>query len=253
MRLTRLIPALFGTCPRANALVATTLVLTSLVPLVIAQEPAASRRTSKAMSAKGVDRTPAMTINFPKSLGLPFDSLLTLGSRIEQALKVPDPVCLMGLAKELSVCEQVSGKTASLTSDTLYKEAVALAEVRGISAELKAVALYAKDDETSKKLGKLAEAAEKRDNDARRASESGERTRGIKRFLRVHNNTGYQILIYDDGRQLGWVNPYDNFQFFVRDPPFRNSVITGTSADGSMSWGPFIYDQNPLDIDLPLN
>jgi len=253
MTMTRHRLALFGARAWANAVIAATIGLALLAPPLFAQEPAGAGKTAKAIEIKGVDRTPAMTINFSRSLGLPFDSLLTLGSRIEQATKAADPVCLMGLAKELSVCEQVSGKTASLTSDTLYKEAVALAAARAASAELKAVALYAKDEETTKKLGGLAQLAEGREKETRRASESGERTRGISHNLIVHNNTGYQIFVSVDGRQLGWVNPYDNFTYFVGAPPYQNSVITGRSSDGTRTWGPYAVDSTDVNFNFTFN
>jgi hypothetical protein len=242
MTLTRPKFALFAARPRTIAMVAAMLGLALLSLPLFAQESARAGKGTKTIEIKGVDRTPAMTINFSRSLGLPFDSLVTLGSRIEQATKASDPVCLAGLAKELSIYEQVSGKTAGITSDALYKEAVALAEARSISAELKAVALYATDDETSRKLGDLARGAERREKEARRASESGERTRGIRGNLIVHNNTQYQIFVFVDGRQLGWVNPYDNYSYFVGAPPYQNSVITGRSSDGTRTWGPYAVD-----------
>jgi hypothetical protein len=246
----------FRARPRANALIGAAIGTMFLVPAAFSEEPKASpgaKGNAKAISAKGEDRTPAMTINFAKSLGLPFESLTTLGSRIELAMKASDPVCLASLAKELAVGEQVSGKAASLTSAELSRDAVRLAEARSISVELKAVAQYVRDEETAARLARLAIAAEKREDAARRAFEAGERTRGITQNLMVHNNTGSQIFIYHDGVQLGWVNPYDNFTYFVGAGPNQNSVLTARSADGSRTWGPTVIDQVYANYNWTLN
>lgn len=223
-----------------------------------ADEPQETRQIkTKEISTKGEDRTLATSINFARALGLSFDPLLSLGNRIEQATKISDPVGLASLANELSVYEMVSGKTAKITAAMIFKEAVELAEVRKNSAELRAVARFVKDEETAKSLGNLAELAAKREDAERRASQSGERTRGIIRNLIVHNNTGYQINIYEDGRQVGWVNPYDNFQFYIGHGAGRNSVVLARSADGSRVWPgngqPVIIDYNILDYTMTLD
>jgi hypothetical protein len=211
--------------------------LSSLTTSAGAQGPQGAPPTGTGViSAKGEDRTLATSINFAKELGLSFDSLLSLGTRIEQATKITDPVSLASLANELSAYEIVSGKTAKLTSAMIFKDAVDLAEVRKNSAELRAVACFVKDEQTAKRLGELAKVAAKREDAERRAFQSGERTRGITQNLFVRNNTGYQIYIYEDGRQLGWVNPYDNFQFYIGHGPGQNSVLFARSADGSRVW-----------------
>jgi len=253
--MTRLVRASYGPRLRANTPAASVIavaLLLGLAPSAFSAEPQGTPGTkSKAISDKGVDRTLATSINFAKVLDLPFDSLASLGTRIEQATKIADPVCLASLAKELSVCEQVSEKTANLTSAMLFKEAVELAEARNRSAELKAVARFVNDHETAKKLGTLAKVAAKREDAERRAVESGERTRGINRNLYVHNNTGFTINVFEDGRQVGFVNPYlDSGPFYIGHGPSHNSVLNARSSDGTKVWpgtGSRIIDSNVLD------
>ncbi len=78
------------------------------------------------VTSKASKRVPATTINFKKAYGLPFDSLATLGSRIDAARRKPDPVTLAHAASELAVAEKVSGKKASLTSKALLAESAEL-------------------------------------------------------------------------------------------------------------------------------
>jgi len=176
---------------------------------------------------------PATTINFIKALDLHFDSLATLGSRIEEARKNADPVALATCANYLAAAETASGKKASLTAEALTKEAVDLAKLRDESAELKAVATLVKD--ASAELMPLAEKAAKREADERAAFKSGERPRGIMGYVTAVNNTGYRIYVWEDGHELGWVNPYDTYTFNVRigHGPNHNSVLNCRSEDGS--------------------
>jgi uncharacterized protein (TIGR03000 family) len=91
------------------------------------------------VSSTGVRLTPASSVNFRKQLGLPYRALCTLGARIDAARRANDPVTLANVASELAVAESVSGKTASLTSKALAKDAAKLAALRRQVAELRAV------------------------------------------------------------------------------------------------------------------
>lgn len=71
----------------------------------------------------------ACQVNFAKELGLSLDYLGSLGHRISQARKSPDPVDLALAAQALSVAEQVSGKQASITAEQVQKEALELAKL----------------------------------------------------------------------------------------------------------------------------
>jgi hypothetical protein len=96
-------------------------------------------KDSQVETSKAVKRVPATTINFKNAYGLPFDSLATLGSRIDAARRKLDPVALAHAARELNVAEKLSGTTASLKSTALLAEAKELAAMRRQVAELKAV------------------------------------------------------------------------------------------------------------------
>ena len=91
------------------------------------------------MESKPVKKPAAAAVNFKKELGLPFDTLGTLGGRIDQARRKYDPVALAHTASELHVAEKVSGKKASVTSSQLIKESSELAKLRSQEAELRAV------------------------------------------------------------------------------------------------------------------
>src|SRR5262249_14969347 len=77
-------------------------------------QDASTPEDQQAVTSKATPRPAASAINFRKELDLPFDSLRTLGARIESARRKPDPVALAHAAHELAVSEKVSGKTASL-------------------------------------------------------------------------------------------------------------------------------------------
>src|SRR5262249_42639807 len=110
--------------------------LVVLVSLGAGDEPKPDDK--QVVDSKAEKRQPATAINFRKELNLPFNSLSTLGARIEGARRNPDPIALGNAAHELAVAEKVSGKTASLTSKALLKEAAQLAMLRREATELKA-------------------------------------------------------------------------------------------------------------------
>jgi hypothetical protein len=66
--------------------------------------------------SKATRKTAAGSVNFRRELGLPFQSLGTLGSRIDTARRASDPVALAHTASELSVAERVSGKQAKISN-----------------------------------------------------------------------------------------------------------------------------------------
>jgi len=93
--------------------------------------------------SKATRKTAAASVNFRKELGLPFQSLSTLGSRIDTARRASDPVALAHTASELAVAEKVSGKQAKVTSAALLNESAQLAKLRKQAAELQAVSKVA--------------------------------------------------------------------------------------------------------------
>jgi hypothetical protein len=111
----------------------------SVVPAEQAKTPDDTGKDEEVVKSKATPTPPASSVNFRKELKLPFDSLSTLGSRIDAARRKPDPVALAHAANELATAEKVSGKKASLTSKQLAKEAAELAGLRKQEAELNAV------------------------------------------------------------------------------------------------------------------
>ncbi len=105
------------------------------------EDPAAQHK--QVVESKVVHKPGAASIKFRSQLNLPFRSLDTLGSRIAEARHAHDPVALANAASELHVAEQVSGKTATLTSTQLLKEAAELAALKRKVAELEAVSRVA--------------------------------------------------------------------------------------------------------------
>jgi hypothetical protein len=118
------------------------LALIYVVSVVPAEQAKTSDDTAKdeeVVKSKATQTPSASSINFRKELKLPFDSLSTLGSRIDAARRKPDPVALAHAANELATAEKVSGKKASITSKELAKEAAELAGLRKQEQELNAV------------------------------------------------------------------------------------------------------------------
>jgi uncharacterized protein (TIGR03000 family) len=98
--------------------------------------PKDREKDEQSVTSKAEKRVRATRVDFKKAFGLPFESLGTLGSRIEAARRKPDPVALGHAASELAVAEKVSKKKAALTSAALLEEAGELARQRRQSAEL---------------------------------------------------------------------------------------------------------------------
>jgi len=110
-----------------------------VVPAQQAKTDDAAAKDEQVVRSKATKTQSASSVNFRKELKLPFDSLSTLGSRIDAARRKPDPVALAHAANELAVAEKVSGKTASLTSKQVAQEAAQLAALRRQQQELQAV------------------------------------------------------------------------------------------------------------------
>lgn len=157
----------------------------------------------------------ACRVNFTKELGLSLEYLSTIGHRISQARKTPDPVDLALAAQALSVAEQVSGKKASITAEQIQKEALELAKLRGYSKELKAMALIV--PEAKADLEKLSVVAEKREAEAKAATASGESEKALFGTLTVINHSGECLNIYVSGRHVGLAHEGTTMSFRVHD------------------------------------
>jgi hypothetical protein len=230
---------------------AVALIALACLPSGRAEEKKPDEKTKEATSTP-IKTEPATSINFIKVLDLHFESLATLGSRIEEARKNADPVALATCATYLGAAETASGKKASLTAEVLTKEAIELAKLRGQSAELKAVAALVRDAGTD--LMPLVEKATKREANELARFKSGERPRGIWGYVTAVNNTGFRVFVWEDGVELGWVNPYCTYTFNRRigHGPGHNSVLNCRSEDGSYAYR-FIVDGNYQNFTWYLN
>jgi hypothetical protein len=196
-------------------------------------EKSAATKTSK------LERMPvAAATDFVGSLRLPFQSLTTIGARIDAARLAADPVVLSCLARELAVAEKVSGKKASLNAGELEKEALALVKLRNQSQELEAVGLLLDDEKVRVELGKLAETAKERESEAAEAIKRGELKKGLQGTLIVTNLHNVPMNLYTNGLFRGTVAPFQTNFFYVDNPPGFTSVFEVRYPDGSSraSW-----------------
>jgi hypothetical protein len=173
----------------------------------------------------------AATIDFNKTLGLAFDSLTTLGTRIDQARRAPDPVGLASAARELAVAEQISSKKAALASDTIMKEAVELAKLRFLPTELNAVALMVQDKTVAKELATEAARAKKAQDDVV-AGKGVERPKGIRGTVHFDSRTNIDIAVYVNGQYRGTMGPYGDIFTFVGDPHHASTHLYARAVDG---------------------
>lgn len=181
-----------------------------VVPIMIVTTSIVWSEEDKTLETKSQQRKSAATIDFGASLEVPFDSLSTLGVRIEQSRKAADPVGLAAAATELAAAEKAAGKSAAIKSDELKKEALELAKLRDDAAELTAVQALLGDD-----LAKEIKVAAKRQKDAVAAAKDNEAARGIFHELVVDNGSEVHVHIYVNGRYVGHLDPYGHGHFHV--------------------------------------
>src|SRR5262249_39524235 len=151
------------------------------------------------------------SVNFRKELKLPFDSLSTLGSRIDAARRKPDPVALAHAANELATAEKVSGKKASLSSKELAKEAAELAGLRKQEAELNAVLhvneqMMMEQDNITKIKNDIAAAKAQVEADKEAINSKLEPTWKPRKVV-VNNYTTEYLDIYVNGHYKAQVQP----------------------------------------------
>jgi hypothetical protein len=202
-------------------------------------DPADNDRES--FTTKATKRTPATAINFNKSLGLPFDSLRTLGSRIEAARRKPDPVALAHQASELAVAEKVSKKTAGLTSKALIQESAELAAARKQEAELQAVqqvALQVQVEEQNIKLLKeqiaMSQQIAKQD---REAFNSKQEPTSKPRQVIVNNYTSQYVDVYINGNYMNQLDPGSS-QVFTLNQRINPTTLKAYGNEDTDVWNP---------------
>lgn len=170
----------------------------------------------------------ACTVNFRTELKVPLAYLSTIGSEIHAARETPDPVALAICARSLKVAEAVSGKQASVTSDAVMSEALALAKIRREPAELEAVAMLVEDPAQKSELDKLAKTV-KRDT-----PEPGEVSKAIFGDLIVDNHTDHCLRIYVDGRYRGEVHAGQHAHLHVHTHSWVNRLEAYCEDDGDL-------------------
>jgi hypothetical protein len=183
----------------------------------------------KNFTDKKTAQTLAASVNFGKELGVDIIALGSLGARIDSARDKSDPVILAALALELAAAESASGKTASIKSADITKEAVDLAKQRYSSAEIKAVAQLA--GAQGKDLAPLAAKAATAEAKALKDREEGVKPRGIKQMHVDSRSTG-PIAIYVNGYFRGIIPARGDGYFYIGDAPWETTVIRAVWSNG---------------------
>jgi hypothetical protein len=216
-------------------------VLASFVGGQQAKKDDAAQEDNQVSTTKAAKRVPATSVNFRKDLNLPFDSLSTLGSRIESARRKPDPVALAHTANELAVAEKVSGKTASITSQQLIKESAELASVRRQEAELKAVLQVSNQLQTAegnlsliKDNIALAQAQAKQEKDW---FDSKEEPTSAPRKVVLNNYTTQYLDLYVNGNYMVQVAP-GSTKVVTIEHRWNPTILTANGNEDEVNWGP---------------
>lgn len=220
----------------------TVLVILAIGPLGAGQEPKKADtkpEDKQVVDTKAEKRSSATAIDFRKELSLPFESLGTLGSRIETARKKPDPVALAHTANELAVAEKVSGKKASLTSSALLKEAAELAKLRRETAELKAVLhvqqQVADEAATVADLKKEIASSEEFAKAETAAVRRGEEPTGEPRKVLINNYSSQWAGISVNGN-FKLVVPPGQSKWIVVEHKWNPTVLTADGNEDLTNW-----------------
>ena len=230
---------------RFSSLAALALVGALSVTAFTAEDPKKPDPTGdqQVIKTKATKAKPAAAVPFRKELGLSFDSLGTLGTRIDRARRAGDPVALGHAAGELDLAEQVSGKTASVTSKQLLTEAAELANLRKQNAELQAVLLMsrkitlAQDQMTD--LKKNIEAAQAQAEEAKRSFQKNEEPAFAPRKLVVNNYSTQYVDVQVNGYLKGQVDPGTS-KVFTIDQPWNPIVLKGWGDSDESTFGPVV-------------
>jgi hypothetical protein len=147
-----------------------------------------------------------------------------------------DPVALATIAHELSVAEKVSGKTGTLRSEDLAKEAIDIATARLDVNELKAVALL-----TNKNLDEAVKKATEYDAKRKLSEKSGVKARGISGTVYIFNSNqgiaglfAFPVQVAINGVPRGFIYPQQWGQFYVGDQPFNATYLHASDISGEV-------------------
>jgi hypothetical protein len=210
--------------------------------LVLADEPKKDAPEDKqVVDSKAVRVPPAASVNFRKELGLNFDSLGTIGTRIDQARRKHDPVALAHAASELNVAEKVSGKKASLTSKQVLKESSELAKLRSQEAELRAVLnvndQIANEQDVILSLKKEIDLAKQRAEYDTEAIQKNLEPTWQPRKVTVNNYTTQYLTIWVNGRYKTEIPPGQS-QVCVIEHRWNPVILTAHGNEDIDTWGP---------------
>ena len=192
------------------------------------------------VSSKAQPRLAAASVNFRKELGLPFQTLRTLGSRVDAARRAHDPVAMVNMASELDTAEKVAGKKASITSSALMNEAAELAALRRQESEMQAVLKVSDQITTAQNniatmRNLIASAKQQAQADTEAARQSQEPTWTPRKVV-VNNYTTQYIDIYVNGTMKGTVLPGQTLTFMI-EHRWNPTTLTGYGdADASYPW-----------------
>jgi len=206
-----------------------------------AQQKTGPDDDQQTINATATKVSPGKNINFNKELGLPYQSLSTLGARIDTARRGHDPVALAHAANELSVAEKVSGKKADLTSAQLLKQAAELAKLRRQVAELKALNQIAEQTAADNELVaemkstlRESEIATKKETVILRSNMP---LPDSSRAVVVHNNTPQNFDIWVNGYMKTTVDAGQS-KWFVVEHKYNPTVIEAFGYGDDTTWGP---------------
>jgi hypothetical protein len=223
------------------------LALTSLVPADEPKKDAPNPPDKQVVDSKLVHKPAAASVNFRKELKLPFASLTTLGARIDQARRAPDPVALAHAASELGVAEKVSGKTASITSKQVLQEAAELASLRRQAAELKAVLQVANqnmfEEERIRAMQKEIKLAEDQTKAEQQAFQQNQEPTATPRTVVVNNYTTQYLDIWVNGNYKTQVQPGAS-QVITIEHRWNPTILTAYGNEDMDNPGPrYIWGQ----------
>jgi hypothetical protein len=199
------------------------------------------KKDEQVVSSKGTTRAAASSVNFRKDLGLSFPSLGTLGPRVDAARRAHDPVALAHAASELAVAEQVSGKTASVTSKQLIQESAELASLRRQEAELNAVLKVSNqvrlEEDKVASLKNLITETQAMTKAARDSFQRKEEPQSNPRQVVVNNFTPQYFDIWVNGSLKTQVPPGQS-QVITIEHRWNPTVLTAYGDNDTTVWGP---------------
>jgi hypothetical protein len=213
----------------------------SLVPAQQAKTADDTGKDEEVVKSKAIPTPAASSINFRRELKLPFDSLSTLGSRIDAARRKPDPVALAHAANELATAEKVSGKKASLTSKQLAKDAAELAGLRKQESELNAVLhvneqMMMEQDNITKIKNDIAAAKAQIEADKESINRNLEPTWKPRKVV-VNNYTTEYLDIYVNGNYKTQVQPGMQ-QTIVIEHRWNPTILKAFGNEDINTYGP---------------